>query len=70
MRPIKKQLITDEMMHPVAVIISYQDWQEIEAILQQHPEPAITQDLSAFAGSIHLNIDPLDYQKQIRDEWN
>ena len=30
MKPIKKQVVTDEFMHPVAALIDYQDWQAIE----------------------------------------
>jgi hypothetical protein len=69
MHPIKKQIVTDESMQPVAVIIDYNDWQNIEAILKSTPEPAQLTDLSSFAGSISLPIDPLTYQQQIRDEW-
>lgn len=32
---IKKQFITNEAMEPVGVIISYQDWQKIEALLSE-----------------------------------
>jgi hypothetical protein len=69
MHPIKKQIVTDESMQPVAVIIDYNDWQNIEVILKNAPEPAQLTDLSSFAGSISLSIDPLTYQQQIRDEW-
>jgi hypothetical protein len=70
MHPIKKQIVTDESMRPVAVIIDYTDWQNIEALLQTIPEQAITStDLSSFAGSISLSVDPLTYQQQIREEW-
>jgi hypothetical protein len=69
MHPIKKQIVTDESMHPVAVIIDYNDWQNIEAMLQNLPEPIQATDLSSFAGSISLTLDPLVYQQQIRNEW-
>ncbi|MDY7012036.1 MAG: hypothetical protein SVX43_00315 [Cyanobacteriota bacterium] len=39
MLKIEKQFVTDETMQPVAVIISYQDWQKIEHLL----EPYLTQ---------------------------
>jgi hypothetical protein len=26
-------------------------------------------DISKFAGKLKLELDPLDYQKQMRDEW-
>jgi hypothetical protein len=69
MHHIKKQIITDESMKPIAVIIDYNDWQNIEALLQTLPETSETTDLSSFAGTISLSLDPLAYQQQIRSEW-
>lgn len=66
---IKKQIITNEAMEPVGVIIDYQDWQTIEAILESYQHQDNSQDLMAFAGSITLNVDPLEYQRQERDSW-
>ena len=65
MKPIKKQIVTDEAMNPVAVLINYQDWQEIEKIL----EPYQQQDIAPYEGKVNLTLDPLEYQQQIRDEW-
>ena len=31
---IKKKLVTDEAMRPVAVLIDYEDWQKIEQLLE------------------------------------
>jgi len=67
MLPIKKQIVTDESMRPVAVIIDYNDWQKIEAILQRDSENSA--DIEAYAGTIRLTVDPLDYQRQERDRW-
>lgn len=67
----KKKIVTDETMRPVAVLIDYEDWQEIEkllAIAQLKTEEQKV-DLAKYAGSIKLSIDPLEYQQQIRDEW-
>ena len=66
---IKKQIITNEAMEPVGVIISYQDWQKIEALLANQMPQDNSQDLMAFAGAIQLTTDPLDYQHQERDAW-
>ncbi|MEM9121111.1 MAG: hypothetical protein AAGD09_25000 [Cyanobacteria bacterium P01_F01_bin.56] len=66
---IKKQIITNEAMEPVGVIISYQDWQKIEALLKNQTPHDNSQDLMAFAGTIQLTIDPLDYQHQEREAW-
>ncbi|CCI15088.1 conserved hypothetical protein [Microcystis aeruginosa PCC 9807] len=105
MQSIKKQFVTDENLKPVAVIINYQDWQKIEALLQQQEEKLLSQlesteavvwspqvdqsavqalsdlkgeqedstesfkALAAYAGSIQLTIDPLEYQSETRNSW-
>ena len=68
MHPIKRQIVTDESMKPVAVIIDYSDWEKTEAMLHNIPEANQSTDLSSFAGSIALPVDPLAYQNQIRTE--
>jgi hypothetical protein len=69
MQPIKKQIVTDESMRPVAVLIDYEDWQAIEKILETHQQQTTVPSLAPFAGVIQLSIDPLEYQQQIREEW-
>ncbi|NES79996.1 MULTISPECIES: hypothetical protein [Okeania] len=71
MRNFKKKIVTDETMRPVAVLIDYQDWQEIEKLLAACELKVEEQkvDLAEYAGTIKLSIDPLEYQQQIRDEW-
>jgi hypothetical protein len=73
---LKKQIITDEAMKPVAVIIDYQDWQKIEAVLQKYWQDQNATDstdvsmaLASYAGSITLTLDPLEYQQQERNAW-
>ncbi|MEM1170212.1 MAG: hypothetical protein AAGJ08_14315 [Cyanobacteria bacterium P01_H01_bin.35] len=67
----KKKIVTDETMRPVAVLIDYEDWQEIEKLLAiaQLKTETKNVDLAKYAGSVKLSIDPLEYQQQIRDEW-
>ncbi len=36
MLPLKKKILIDEAMRPVAVVIDYQDWQKIEQILEAY----------------------------------
>ncbi len=71
MLPVKKKLVTDEAMRPVAVLIDYEDWQKIEQLLEtliiQKTEKS---NLAKYAGVIKLTQDPLEYQKQIREEWD
>lgn len=70
MKPIKKQIVTDESMCPVAMLIDYQDWQAIEKILETYQQQDTEAVLSTYAGTIQLPVDPLEYQQQIRDEWS
>lgn len=71
MLPINKKIVTDEAMRPVAVLIDYEDWQQIEKILEAHQlQQKVEFDLNKFAGIIQLTQDPLQYQQQIRDEWS
>jgi len=70
MKPIKKQIVTDGSMRPVAVLIDYQDWQAIEKILETFQPQDTASELAAYAGTIQLTVDPLEYQQQLRDEWS
>lgn len=76
MQVIKKQIVTDEAFNPVAVIINYQDWQRIEMILNRTEQENLLEEavdtskvLMSYAGQIPLTVDPLDYQRTVRDEW-
>jgi hypothetical protein len=67
---IRKKIVTDEDHNPVEVVISYDDWLEIERLLNiQKPEQRRV-DLSRFAGTITLTEDPLEFQRRIRAEWD
>ncbi|MCC5608344.1 hypothetical protein LC612_16490 [Nostoc sp. CHAB 5834] len=66
----KKKIVIDEAMRPVAVLIDYQDWQQIEKILEAYQSQQKQEfNLNQYAGVIQLTQDPLEYQQQIRDEW-
>ncbi len=70
MLAVKKQIVTDEVMRPVAVLIDYQDWQKIEKLLENYEWSGKEEfDISKYAGAIELEKDPLEYQKEIRGEW-
>ena len=73
MPSIKKQIVVNETQQPVAVIIDYQDWKWIEAILlrqaQGESERDDSEPLKAYAGCIRLTIDPLKYQQEVREAW-
>ncbi len=69
MLPLKKKIVTDEAMRPVAVLIDYQDWQQIEKILSRWVEKFTTmslrvklsqmnelQELCGFYISLHSSV--------------
>ncbi|MEG3975038.1 hypothetical protein QT970_10505 [Microcoleus sp. herbarium8] len=71
MLPIRKQLVTDEAMRPVAVLIDCEDWQKFEQLLETPiVQTKENSNFAKYAGVIKLTQDPLEYQKQIRDEWD
>jgi PHD/YefM family antitoxin component YafN of YafNO toxin-antitoxin module len=71
MLPVNKKIVIDEAMRPVAVLIDYQDWQKIEQILEAYQAQQKEEfNLNKYAGVIKLTQDALEYQQQMRDEWN
>ena len=70
MRPIRKNVVTDENQHPVAVQIAYKDWLEIERALGLADENNRRLEPARFNGVMTLDEDPLDYQRRIRGEWS
>jgi hypothetical protein len=40
MRPIHKRILTDDALQPVAIQIDYEDWLEIERLLNAQGAPA------------------------------
>ena len=70
MRPIRKKVITDETMKPVAVQIDYADWLDIERALDLDTANGRAVDLWRFSGAMSLTEDPLAYQKRTRGEWS
>jgi len=69
MHTIRKSIVTDEDMRPIAVQIDYADWLEIERSLNLESNSARVVDLSSFSGVISLAEEPLEYQQRIRGEW-
>lgn len=67
---IRKKIVTDEDHKPVEVVISYDDWLEIEKLLNLQPEKQLLTDLSEFRGVLKLKEDALEYQRRTRAEWD
>lgn len=70
MQYVARKLVTDEEMRPVAVQIDYADWLEIEQRLTlPHPLREST-DLARHIGKLDWPVDGLEYQRQMRSEWD
>jgi hypothetical protein len=76
MKPIRKKIITDESMHPIAVQLEYEDWLEVEKALASMPgfngngaTPTPPVDLNRFSGTVKLSEDAVEFQRRIRGEW-
>jgi hypothetical protein len=71
MLPVRKKLVIDKAMRPVAVSIDCEDGQEIEQPLEKASDRKQEKDnLAKYAGIVKLTQDPLDYQRKIREEWD
>lgn len=64
-----KHILTDEQRRPVAVQVRYEDWLEIERLLEQVPQQMSGSRLMRHAGKLNLDQDPLAFQHEIRGEW-
>lgn len=66
---IKRQIVTDESMQPVAVLIDYADWVKIERLLGDKTAETSNGFLEKHSGILDLSEDPLEYQHRVRREW-
>lgn len=66
---VHKRIVTDEANQPVAVLIDYEDWQRIEATLNDRETSKATPDLSRFVGTVQWGEDAVTYQRRVREEW-
>lgn len=82
MHPIRKKIIADESMRPIAVQIDYADWLEVERLLGLQDSgnrlagpngvtrsaPRQPSDPNRLAGTLTLRIDPVAYQRGERED--
>ena len=52
-----------------SITISKKSWHEILSVISKAKKNTSRQDLAQYAGSIKLNKNPLEFQKEIRNEW-
>jgi len=69
MAEIHKRILTDNQMNPVAVQIDYEEWLEIERLLHLSGRNKATTNLASHMGRLDWPVDGLEYQHQIRSEW-
>jgi len=69
MMKIKRKIVTDESMRPVAVMIDYEDWEKIEQLILKQENQSPPSSLEQYAGILKLVEDPVAYQQRVREEW-
>ncbi|MBI5874404.1 MAG: hypothetical protein HZB81_00885 [Deltaproteobacteria bacterium] len=69
MKTVHKKIVLDENNRPSEVIINYNEWQEIERMLESRQKIMSRERLKNYAGIVHLEDDPLEFQRRIRSEW-
>jgi hypothetical protein len=76
MRTIHKKIVMDEAQNPVAVQIDYEDWLEIERLLETRDAEKSKAGRSRFQELLEKTRgtwkggDGLEYQIRIREEWD
>ena len=70
MDTIRKKIVTDEAMNPVAVQIDYKDWLEIEQLLTRTEAHGNFDEFLSKTKGIWQKGNGLSYQENIRKEWN
>jgi hypothetical protein len=76
MRTIQKKIVVDEARNPVAVQIDYEDWLEIERLLETREAEKSKAGRSRFQELLEKTRgtwkggDGLEYQIRIREEWD
>jgi hypothetical protein len=76
MRTIHKKIVMDEAQNPVAVQIDYEDWLEIERLLETREAEKSKAGRSRFQELLEKTRgtwkggDGLEYQIRIREEWD
>lgn len=77
MDTIKKKIVTDENSRPVAVQIDYEDWLEIERLLEEMRKAEESEtgksrfkELLEKTRGTWKRGDGLEYQVRIRQEWD
>jgi hypothetical protein len=68
-KTIHKKIVLNEKNEPVEVIIDYDEWREIERLLEPGREIMSRASLEKYGGILHVEEEPLEYQRRVRSEW-
>lgn len=68
-KTVHKKIVLDENNKPLEVIISYSEWKEIEGMLAYYQKIMHREKLKEYVGILHIEEDPLYFQRRIRNEW-
>ncbi|QLE57832.1 hypothetical protein [Nostoc sp. TCL26-01] len=63
------QLVTSIKQLILALSPEEQDWLKAQLATQNNLQMTRVVDLNLFSGILQLQEDPLEFQRQIRDEW-
>jgi len=66
---IHKKIVLNEHNEPVEVILDYAEWSKIERLLDPVQHGMIREKLKDYAGIMHIEEEPLLYQRRVRSEW-
>lgn len=69
MMQIHKKIVLDEDNVPLEVIINYDEWGKIEQMLGYKQKVMRRDGFKKYIDILHLDEDPLDFQRRIRSEW-
>ena len=68
-KTIHKKIVLDENNKPLEVIINYDEWNEIEQMLEYRFKIMHREELKKHVGILRIEEDPLSFQRRIRSEW-
>jgi len=66
---IHKKIVVNKENKPVEVVITYDEWLKIEQALQSVEKGVSREQLKEYAGAMHIEEEPLEYQRRVRSEW-
>ena len=63
-KTIHKKIVLNENNKPVEVIISYDEWQEVERLLESNRPGMVKENLKKYAGTVHIEESHWNIRKE------